>query len=71
MCSELSFIYDADMRPVSARCSRCRQLMPPPPSALRDAGDMVMWLSQQFIEHKRLKRPVPSNEDEDAQEDYQ
>ena len=66
MLTELSFVYDPEMRPVSARCSVCGQLMPTPPSTLRDAADMVMWLSQQFLEHKRLKHPQqPSAETED------
>jgi len=54
MRRELQFIYDPDMRPVSARCSLCSELMPMPPSTLRDAADTVMWMSQRFIEHKRL-----------------
>ncbi len=57
MPSELSFIYDPELRPVSAKCSVCGQLMPPPPSMLLDAADMVMWLSKQFLEHKRLNHP--------------
>ena len=59
--SELVFIYDAEMRPVSAKCSLCGQLMQPPPSTLLDAADMVLWLSQQFLEHKRIKHSPPSN----------
>jgi len=43
----------------------------PPLRARCATPAMVMWLSQQFLEHKRLKHPAPSNEDEDAQEDYQ
>ena len=53
MRTELSFIYDATMRPISALCSLCGQAMQPP-STLRDAADTVMWMSQRFIEHKRL-----------------
>jgi len=59
MRPELSFIYDPEMRPVSARCSLCGQLIQPPPSTVLDAADMVVWLSQQFIEHKRLRHPTP------------
>jgi hypothetical protein len=66
MLTELSFVYDPEMRPVTARCSVCGQLMAPPPSTVRDAADMVMWLSQQFLEHKRLKHPQqPSVETKD------
>ena len=65
MTSELTFIYDAEMRPVAARCSICRKLMPPPPSHLRDAADMVLWLSEQFILHKRKEHPKPLDPDPD------
>jgi hypothetical protein len=63
MRTKLTFIYDAEMRPVAAKCTRCDRLMLPPPSTLHDAADIVMWLSQRFLEHKRLKHPTALDPD--------
>ena len=59
MIPELSIRYDHDLHPVSAECSTCGQQMPAPPPEFRDAPDIVMWFSGQFIEHRKQKHPSP------------
>ena len=59
MRPELTFSYDPQMRPLSARCTRCGEQMPTHPTELKEPADAILWLSQQFIEHKRLKHPAP------------
>jgi len=59
MRGELCFNYDEEMRPVSAKCSRCGQLFEPPSSTLLDAVEITALMSQQFIEHKRINHPAP------------
>lgn len=58
MKTELAFSYDQRMQPVSAKCSLCGEGMPAPSSELSAPGDVVLWLAQQFIEHKKLKHPA-------------
>ena len=67
MPSELSFMYDPQMRPVSAKCTICGQLMPPPPSHLLDSADLIMWLSGEFLEHKRIEHAKTRDPDKDPQ----
>jgi hypothetical protein len=52
---ELAFNYDRDMRPVSAQCSLCGEKMPPLPPDVRLPGDVIVWLSRRFLDHKKLK----------------
>jgi hypothetical protein len=67
MRTELAFSYDKNVRPISARCTRCNAEMPPPGRDLALPADVVMWFSQQFLEHKRLNHPDPEqNCDPDA-----
>ncbi|WP_162601615.1 hypothetical protein [Occallatibacter savannae] len=57
---ELKLKYDPEMKPVSAWCSLCGEKMPDVPANLRDSGEIIMWMSMEFIEHRTLKH---SNED--------
>jgi hypothetical protein len=66
MRAELSFTYDADMRPIGGTCTACGEQMPTPPSDPRDNVDAIMWLSHHFIIYKRLKHPTPPIDDTDA-----
>jgi hypothetical protein len=52
MKPELAFTYDADMQPISAKCSACGEQMPAPPPNTRDAVDAIIWLSRHFLQHK-------------------
>jgi len=58
MKTELVFSYDQRMRPVSAKCRLCGEGMPEPASELGAPADVVFWLAQQFVEHKKQKHPV-------------
>lgn len=64
---ELTFTYDAEMRPISAKCSACREQMPTPPANLHSTVDLIAWLSASFLEHKRLKHPAPAEASDDLQ----
>jgi len=55
MRTELQFAYDENMRPVSATCTGCGEKMPMPPRTITDSADIVMWLSQRYLEHRKLK----------------
>jgi len=55
MLSELKIEYDEAMRPISVACTACGEKMPQPPSDLENAADIIMWLSEKYIEHRRLK----------------
>ena len=59
MIAELTIRYDHNLRPVSSECSTCGQHMPPPPRVLHDSGDILVWFSGQFIEHRKQKHPSP------------
>jgi hypothetical protein len=71
MKPELAFTYDADMRPIAAKCTACREVMPAPPANLHGAVDLISWFSAFFLEHKRLKHSSPPSseavDDKDAQ----
>jgi hypothetical protein len=53
--TELRFAYDHNMRPFSATCTGCGEKMPISPSIIKDSADIVMWLSQRYLEHRKLK----------------
>jgi hypothetical protein len=61
--TELSFGYDRNMKPISGYCTRCGEMMPKPPPDLRSSADIVYWLSQQFLEHKKLKHSQPDKKE--------
>ena len=58
MIPELTIRYDHDLRPVSAECSSCGQQMATPPSDLHDSADIILWLSNHFVEHRKQKHPA-------------
>lgn len=64
MPCELSLSYDADLRPISGKCTLCGEPMPTPPPELTSDADRMMWLSGHFIDHKRLKHPHPHSPDD-------
>ena len=69
MKPELSFTYDADMRPIAGKCTACGEQMPAPPTDPRDNVDTILWLSHHFLIHKKLKHaayPDTSSEDTSA-----
>lgn len=39
--------------------------MPDPPKAIGMAADVVLWFSQQFLEHKKRKHPDSSKNTDD------
>jgi hypothetical protein len=53
--TELNVEYDSEMRPISATCTRCREKMPTPPADLIDPADIIVWLSEKYVEHRKLK----------------
>lgn len=53
--TELKIIYDESMSPVSAICTACAEMMPCPPAELQNSADIIMWLSKEYIEHRKLK----------------
>ena len=53
--AELNIEYDSAMKPVSATCTGCREKMPNPPADTVHSADLIMWLSNQYIEHRKLK----------------
>ncbi|MBS1806155.1 MAG: hypothetical protein JST28_22660 [Acidobacteria bacterium] len=57
MKTELVFSYDSMMRPTSAKCRLCGQMMPKPGTELNSSADIVLWVSERFLEHKRLEHP--------------
>ena len=56
MKTELRFAYDENMRPISATCTGCGEQMAKPDPSLENSADIVMWLSEQFLEHRKEKR---------------
>jgi hypothetical protein len=54
--TELNVEYDSEMRPVSATCTGCGEKMPQPPANLQKAADIIGWLSEKYVEHRKLKR---------------
>jgi hypothetical protein len=62
--TELKVEYNHEMKPVSAMCTGCREKMPTPGADLANSADIIVWLSNQYIEHRRLKH---SQDDEVSQ----
>jgi|SRR5215831_1829560 len=64
--TELAISYNHDSLPISGRCTHCGENMPTPDGDLELPGDIVLWLSVRFLEHKKLKHPNSSkSNDED------
>lgn len=57
MIPELAIRYDDELRPTSAQCSSCGLRMPAPPHDLQETVDVIMWFSDNFIEHRKQKHP--------------
>jgi len=53
--TELNVEYDSEMRPISATCTRCGEKMPQPPTDLQNSADIIVWLSEKYAEHRKLK----------------
>jgi hypothetical protein len=53
--TELKVNYDATMKPVSGSCTACGDKMPKPIDTLENPADIIMWLSEKYIEHRELK----------------
>jgi hypothetical protein len=53
--TELAFTYDAQMHPLSARCTRCGGEMPRPGPEVDDREDIIFWFSARYVEHIKLK----------------
>jgi len=63
--SELAIAYDRYFYPLAASCTCCGERMPDPPKAIGMAADVVLWFSQQFLEHKKRKHPDSSKNTDD------
>jgi hypothetical protein len=55
--TELQITYDNLGDPISAECTRCGKVIPLPGPGMRTPADVVMWLSEQFLRHKRINHP--------------
>jgi len=53
--TELKFEYDDHARPISATCAACGERMPEPPPDLQNPADIIVWTSEKYIEHRKLK----------------
>jgi hypothetical protein len=62
--TELKIEYNKEMKPIRAMCTGCREAMPLAPVDLVNSADIIMWMSNQYIEHRRLKH---SQDDEVSQ----
>jgi hypothetical protein len=62
MRTELAITYDTNMYPLSAKCKGCGEQMPPPGSELAEPVDIILWFSQLYVEHRKLKHaPTPES----------
>jgi hypothetical protein len=53
--TELQIEYNEEMKPISATCTACGEKMPKPPGELQNSADVIVWLSEKYIEHRKLK----------------
>ena len=53
--TELRIDYDAQMRANSGSCANCGEKMPRPPAELQNSADIIVWLSEKYVEHRKLK----------------
>ena len=56
--TELKFSYDDNMHPIGATCGACGEKMPKPDPDLKDSADIIVWFSEKYIEHRRLKHTL-------------
>jgi hypothetical protein len=60
MRTELSITYDRNMHPLSAKCKGCGEQMGQPGPELKEPVDIILWYSQLYVEHRKLKHaPAP------------
>ena len=53
--TELKVSYDPEIKPVSGSCTVCGEEMPKSPADLQNPTDIIVWLSDKYIEHKKVK----------------
>jgi hypothetical protein len=64
MPAELALVYDAHIRPISAKCTACNEQMPTPSPDIYDGVEAITWLSVQFVQHTRLKHSAVAPTDD-------
>jgi hypothetical protein len=57
LSKNLTFTHDEHLRPVSAQCPYCGEVMPPPDPGFEAPLQAILWGTQQFIQHRSLKHP--------------
>jgi hypothetical protein len=55
MRTQLSITYDTYMHPLAAKCKECGEAMRRPGPDLKEPVDIILWFSQLYVEHRRLK----------------
>jgi len=58
MRTELAITYDRNMHPLSAKCKGCGEQMRPPAPELKEPVDIILWFSQLYVEHRKLKHAI-------------
>ena len=56
----LTFTFDEQQRPVSAKCPYCGEEMPPPGPGYEAPLAAILWGTEQFLRHKGLQHPESS-----------
>jgi hypothetical protein len=59
----LTFTHDEHLRPVSAKCPFCGEVMPPPDPGFDTPIAAIFWGTQQFLKHRSLKHPESCERD--------
>ena len=60
MAPDLVFTFDAEHRPIAAKCARCGEVLPAPPPNVLSSVETVMWFSRRFQEHLQQKHITSS-----------
>jgi len=58
MRTALAITYDGFMHPLAAKCRDCGEEMRQPGPELVEPVDIILWFSQLYVEHRRLKHVV-------------
>jgi hypothetical protein len=53
--TELQIEYSDQMKPISATCAGCGEKMPMPPVDLENTVDVIVWFSNKYLDHRKLK----------------
>lgn len=53
--TELKIEYDGQMKPIRAVCNGCGEKMPLPLADLQNAADIIVWFSNKYLDHRKLK----------------